>query len=119
MISFLDARHLGNVEGPVAAGPLLRLTLCGQMQAENKAGQNILPRSRKTRAVLAVLALAAPKPILRARLTRLLWSGRAIEQGRGSLRQSVYELQHALGADAVSFLRTTRDHLMLISQRLF
>jgi len=89
------------------------------MQAENEAGQNILPRSRKTRAVLAVLALSAPKPILRARLTRLLWSGRAIEQGRGSLRQSVYELQHALGADAVSFLRTTRDHLMLLEDHLW
>ena len=79
------------------------------MQAEDEAGHNVLPRSRKTRAVsrktravLAVLALAAPKPVLRTRLTRLLWSGRAIEQGRGSLRQSVYELQQALGVEAAS-----------------
>ncbi len=69
--------------------------------------------------MLAVLALAAPKPVLRTRLTRLLWSGRAIEQGRGSLRQSVYELQHALGAGAVSLLRTTRDHLGLLDDRLW
>ena len=119
VISLLHSRQLGEVEGPVAPGPLLRLTLCGQMQAEDEAGRNILPRSRKTRAVLAVLALAAPKPVLRTRLTRLLWSGRAIEQGRGSLRQSVYELQQALGADAVSLLRTTRDQLALLDDRLW
>jgi DNA-binding SARP family transcriptional activator/Flp pilus assembly protein TadD len=89
------------------------------MQAEDEAGHNILPRSRKTRAVLAVLALAAPKPVLRTRLTRLLWSGRAIEQGRGSLRQSVYELQQALGVEAASLLRTTRDHLVLLDDRLW
>jgi DNA-binding SARP family transcriptional activator len=89
------------------------------MQADDEAGQSILPRSRKTRAVLAVLALAAPKPVLRTKLTRLLWSGRAVEQGRGSLRQSVYELQQALGADAASLLRTTRDHLVLLDDRLW
>jgi DNA-binding SARP family transcriptional activator/tetratricopeptide (TPR) repeat protein len=98
---------------------LLRLTLFGQMRAEGAAGQSVLPRSRKTRALLAVLALAAPKPVLRARLTRLLWSGRAIEQGRGSLRQSVYELQHALGAEAASLLRAARDHLVLRDDRLW
>ena len=69
--------------------------------------------------MLAVLALAAPKPVLRTRLTRLLWSGRAIEQGRGSLRQSVYELQQALGVEAASLLRTTRDHLVLLDDRLW
>jgi DNA-binding SARP family transcriptional activator len=89
------------------------------MQAEDEAGRSILPRSRKTRAVLAVLALATPKPVLRTKLTRLLWSGRAIEQGRGSLRQSVYELQNALSPDAVSLLRTTRDHLVLLEDRLW
>jgi DNA-binding SARP family transcriptional activator len=89
------------------------------MQADDEAGHSILPRSRKTRAVLAVLALAAPKPVLRTKLTRLLWSGRAVEQGRGSLRQSVYELQQALGADAASLLRTTRDHLVLLDDRLW
>jgi len=109
---------MADVDGSVAAGPLLRLTLCGQMQAEDSAGRDILPRSRKTRAVLAVLALAAPKPVLRTRLTRLLWSARASEQARGSLRQSVYELQHILG-DAVALLRTTRDHLMLLDERLW
>jgi DNA-binding SARP family transcriptional activator/tetratricopeptide (TPR) repeat protein len=119
VISLLHSRQLGEVEGPVAPGPLLRLTLCGQMQAEDEAGRNILPRSRKTRAVLAVLALAAPKPVLRTRLTRLLWSGRATEQGRGSLRQSVYELQQTLGADTVSLLRTTRDQLALLDDRLW
>jgi DNA-binding SARP family transcriptional activator len=98
---------------------LLRLSLFGQMRAENAAGESVLPRSRKARALLAVLALAAPKPVLRTRLTRLLWSARAIEQARGSLRQSVYELQHALGAEAASQLRTARDHLLLLDDHLW
>jgi DNA-binding SARP family transcriptional activator len=105
-------------DGP-AASPLLRLSLLGQMRAEGPAGQSVLPRSRKTRALLAVLAMAAPKPVLRAKLTHLLWSRRASEQGRGSLRQSVYELQHALGTQAVILLRAARDHLALCDDRLW
>ena len=56
------------------ASPLLRLTLFGQMEAIDGAGRSVLPRSRKTRGVLAILALAAPRPVLRSRLTALLWS---------------------------------------------
>jgi DNA-binding SARP family transcriptional activator len=92
---------------------LLRLRLFGQMQAEDATGQSVLPRSRKTRAVLAVLALAAPKPVLRSRLTRLLWSQRAKEQARGSLRQSVHELQHTLGPRAGSLIHSDRNRLVM------
>ena len=77
------------------AEPQLRLRLFGRMQVEDVRGQSVLPRSRKARAVLAVLALAAPQPVLRSSLTSLLWSNRAREQARGSLRQSVHELQHS------------------------
>jgi DNA-binding SARP family transcriptional activator/Flp pilus assembly protein TadD len=101
------------------AEPLLRLRLFGQMQAEDSSGQRVLPRSRKTRGVLAILALARSKPVLRTRLTGLLWSLRAKEQARASLRQSVHELQRALGPQAGVLLRADRNHLVLLDDRLW
>jgi DNA-binding SARP family transcriptional activator/TolB-like protein len=102
-----------------AVEPLLRVTLFGQMQAEDPLGRSVLPRSRKTRAVLAVLALAGSRQVLRTRLTGLLWSRRGSEQARASLRQSVHELQRALGSHAAALLRADRNHLMLNEDRLW
>lgn len=83
------------------------------MQAEDGIGRKVLPRSRKTRAVLAVLGLASPKPVPRSRLTTLLWSRRGKEQAHASLRQSVHELQRSLGPVAGSLLHADRRHLAL------
>ncbi len=98
---------------------MLRLGLLGQMRAEDATGRSVLPRSRKTRAVLAVLALAGSKPVLRSRLTALLWSSRAKDQARGSLRQSLHELQLALGPIARALLQADRHCLMLLDDRLW
>ncbi|OJY64123.1 MAG: hypothetical protein BGP12_16490 [Rhodospirillales bacterium 70-18] len=76
--------------------PSLYLTLFGRMAATGPAGRDVLPRSRKTRALLAVLAMMAPEPVLRTQLIGLLWSRREREQGFASLRQAVHELQQAL-----------------------
>lgn len=89
------------------------------MQLQDASGRSVLPRSRKTRGVLVVLALAAPRPVLRSRLTSLLWSQRQKEQARASLRQSVHELQLALGTCAATLLRADRNHLMLLDDRLW
>jgi DNA-binding SARP family transcriptional activator len=102
-----------------APDPLLRLRLFGQMEAIDASGQSVLPRARKTRAVLAILALAASRPVLRTQLTGLLWSLRAQEQARASLRQSVHELQRALGPNARALLRTDRNRLVLDGDRLW
>ena len=99
--------------GPQRSSHRLHLFFLGRMQAHDDAGRSLLPRVRKTRAVLAVLAMAAPEPVPRDRLTGLLWSGRGREQARGSLRQSVRELQallHPLGAD---LFRADRNYLVL------
>ena len=70
----------------------LVLTLLGGMRARDCVGRDVLPRHRKTRAMLAVLALAAPDPVPRQSLAALLWGRRAPEQARGSLRQCLHEL---------------------------
>ncbi len=96
---------------------LLRLTLYGAMQAHDATGLDVTPRIRKSRAVLAALALAAPKPVLRDHLANLLWSQRDRDQGRASLRQCVHELQLALAADPLVLL-AERNHLLLDVRRI-
>jgi DNA-binding SARP family transcriptional activator len=71
----------------------LRLTLIGRVDAWSFTSQRVRPRTRKARALLAILVLAAPQPVARARIASLLWSRRGEEQARGSLRQALHELQ--------------------------
>jgi DNA-binding SARP family transcriptional activator/TolB-like protein/Tfp pilus assembly protein PilF len=76
----------------------LSIRLFGGMAIRDSRGADYLPRSRKTRAVVAMLTLTAPRPVQRTQLTGLLWSQRENEQGRASLRQAVHELQETLGS---------------------
>jgi DNA-binding SARP family transcriptional activator len=80
------------VAGPASAtsavnGVVVRLRLIGQMEAWTIRSENVLPPGRKTRALLANIALAAPRPVMRGRLAEQLWSRRPEEQARASLRQ--------------------------------
>jgi DNA-binding SARP family transcriptional activator/TolB-like protein len=90
-----------------------RLRLIGQMEAWSADGESILPTGRKTRAVLAVLAMSAFRATLRSRLAELLWSRRPEEQARASLRQEIHRLLDALGATGKQILLVNRDHLAL------
>lgn len=123
----LHAAHHGPMpDGFVDAPPIpgqadqvtLRLRLIGAMDAWGLASERVLPRVRKTRGVLAVLALSAGRPILRSRLTGLFWSTRDREQARASLRQSLHELSHAL-APCGPILLTTRETAALVPDRLW
>src|SRR5215218_2964216 len=91
----------------------VRLHLFGHMSVEDGSGRFCLPRTRKARAVLAALALATPRPVLRVQLTGLLWSRREKEQARASLRQAVHELHDSLGSAGLHFLVAERHHLSL------
>jgi DNA-binding SARP family transcriptional activator len=92
---------------------LVRLRLIGQMEAWTFRAENVMPHGRKTRALLAVLALSAPRPVLRGRLAELLWSRRPDEQARASLRQEIHRLGEALAPVEGRILAVSRDHLML------
>ncbi len=94
-------------------GILLDLHLIGQMRATYPDGQSVLPVGRKTRALLAIVALVAPRPALRARLAELLWSRRPEEQARASLRQELHRLMEALTPHGEAILHITRDHVAL------
>lgn len=74
------------------AGPTLHLL--GEMRLSSGNG-DACPRGRKAQALLAYLAVAPDRSAARERLADLLWTDRAAEQARGSLRQALAEIRHA------------------------
>jgi len=92
---------------------VVRLRLIGQMEAATPSGESILPPGRKTRALLAIIALSAPRPVLRSRLAELLWSRRPEEQARASLRQEIHRLLEVLAPASKDVLSISRDSLAL------
>ncbi|MBV9249366.1 MAG: hypothetical protein JO227_09015, partial [Acetobacteraceae bacterium] len=107
-------RPIGQITQPSSAGEvILRLRLIGQMEAWTVTSENVLPAGRKTRALLAVVALSAPRPALRGRLAELLWSRRPEEQARASLRQEIHRLLETLSPAGAEIMQVTRDHLSL------
>jgi DNA-binding SARP family transcriptional activator/TolB-like protein len=98
---------------PATDPVMVRLRLIGQMEAWTLTSESILPTGRKTRALLAVLALSSPRPALRGRLAELLWSRRPEEQARASLRQEIHRLLEALTPVGAQILSINRDHLAL------
>src|ERR1700689_1522721 len=92
---------------------VVRLRLIGQMEAWTVRSESVLPAGRKTRALLASIAMAAPRPVLRGRLPEQLWSPRPEEQARASLRQEIHRLLDALSPAETDILIITRDHLTL------
>jgi len=94
---------------PTPPAPRLRLKLIGAMDAWSVTSERVLPRVRKTRAVVAILALAAPRPVSRQKLSSLLWSTRDREQARASLRQALHELSIVLAPCGAPLLHADRD----------
>ncbi len=92
---------------------VVRLRLIGQMEAWTVRSESVLPAGRKTRALLASIAMSAPRPLLRGRLAEQLWSRRPEEQARASLRQEIHRLLEALSPAGTEILIITRDHLTL------
>jgi TolB-like protein len=104
----------------VAAAPaaVLRVRLIGTMDACTGDGLSVLPRTRKARALLAILVLLAPQKVSRATVAGLLWSRRGREQARGSLRQALLDLHGSLLSGGIDRLSATREHLALPAEHL-
>src|SRR5215470_8510626 len=91
----------------------LRLKVLGGFEARSGSGQPIDIATRKTRALLAYLAVPAGRSHTRDKLTGLLWSDRADQQARNSLRQALTELGRILADIDPSPLVKGRDTLAL------
>ncbi|MGD9617644.1 MAG: hypothetical protein AB7H90_20075 [Alphaproteobacteria bacterium] len=89
------------------------------MEAWSWAGENVLPRGRKTQAILAYLAMSVEATVPRVRLMRLLWSKRWDEQARASLRQSLMELKRCIGSIDPELLKIEKDRVLLQSSKVW
>lgn len=86
-----------NVAEPVGrgwTGASLVARCLGAFRLEGGSGSQFTIRTRKARALLAVLAVQR-RAMPRESLADLLWSDREAAQARSSLRQTIFEIQHA------------------------
>ena len=86
----------GLVERP-ATCRIARIHLVGPMRATSYLGDDILPRGKKARAMLAYLCLAPGAKAARTHLASLLWDEASEQHARGSLRHALSELCSAMG----------------------
>ncbi|HKF61610.1 MAG TPA: BTAD domain-containing putative transcriptional regulator [Dongiaceae bacterium] len=94
----------------------LQLTLLGGFEARIIPGEPLDIANRKTRGLLAYLALPTGRAHSRDKLTGLLWSDRGDEQARNSLRQALAELVRVLAGVEPAPLVKGRDTLALDPQ---
>ncbi len=91
----------------------LRIALLGGLEI---AGGEISARAsltRKTRALVAYLALRGDSGQSREKLAELLWNNSAEEQARANLRQALSSLRKALNGDRAGYLVADGDQIAL------
>lgn len=86
------------------SAPLIRIMVRGAFAAVSRERGEVTPKGRKTRGVLALIALSSDHRRERAWLTEHLWSDRAPAQAAGSLRQALSEIRAAWGPEAGALL---------------
>ena len=77
--------------------PELGISVIGAFRVLARDGEDLTPRGRKARALLAILALTPTRRRSRPALQDKLWSDRGPEQGADSLRQTLTEIRRAFG----------------------
>jgi len=79
----------------------LILRVLGGFEVRSVDGKDLAPIGVKLRGLIACLALRSGVAWSREQLADLLWSDRAEQQGRGSLRQALSDLRRSLGPSAL------------------
>jgi len=91
----------------------LSLKLLGGFAIRDGAEKELFLRTRKTRALLAYLAVNADKPQPRERLMALLWSDRSEQQARQSLNQALVSIRHLVDGGDVPLLESDGIYVTL------
>jgi tetratricopeptide (TPR) repeat protein len=81
------------MDAPAFAARRWRVSLGEDVRVTDGGGGDMTPRSRKMRAVIAILVVTPGHMITRDALIALLWSCRGTEQARASLRQCLFMLR--------------------------
>src|ERR1700740_117935 len=96
-----------------AACRIARIHLLGPMRATSYLGEDILPRGKKARAMLAYLCLASGANVPRLRRARMLWDQASDDLARGSLRHALLEVCSAMGPLAEELISAGRASIRL------
>ena len=96
----------------------LKLQLLGEFEALDGTGQPVAVSARKSRALLAILALAPIGSVPRHRLANLLWSDRGDVQARSSLRQALASLRRDFAAIDTTLLSADDEKIILNKGRI-
>jgi predicted ATPase/DNA-binding SARP family transcriptional activator len=88
-----------------AAGPAIEISVLGPLGLRVDGSVVAVPGAKR-RAVLALLALAAPGPVSVERLLDAVWPGEAPASGRAALQSHVSRLRRHLGGHADRLART-------------
>jgi TolB-like protein/Tfp pilus assembly protein PilF len=95
--------------------PALRLEILGGFELRSAAGDALRLPTRKSRALLAYLAVPPGQLHSREELATLLWGERADKQARHSLSQALSSIRKALTNGAGDALRVDGDRITLAS----
>ena len=96
--------------------PGLRISLLGGFEARVGEGPALALGPRKSRALLAYLAVAGPRPHSRETLATLLWGEVPDEQSRQSLRKALWDLRQALAGATPPPLATSNETVTLVPE---
>jgi DNA-binding SARP family transcriptional activator/TolB-like protein len=94
----------------IRADGVIRIRMLGPLALHRDGVKLTLPASRKTRALLAYLALA-PRPVARERLCELLWE--IPNDPRGELRWTLSKIRGILDTPGVQRVRAEGDGIAL------
>ena len=87
--------------------------LFGPFTVQGLDGQDLTPKSRKSRAILAMLAVAPRGSRSRVWLRDKLWSDRGEDQASASLRQALLDIRSALGPAAAHLVSADKHTVSL------
>src|SRR5258708_7332330 len=90
-----------------------KIYLVGRMRAVAPNGEDILPRARKTCALLAYLCLAQGERVFRGRLAGVLWDRSGDAQARMSLRHALSELNSVANGHVPGLVEIDREWIRL------
>ena len=87
--------------------------LFGPFSVQGVDGQDLTPKSRKSRAILAMLAVSPRGSRSRVWLRDKLWSDRGEDQASASLRQALLDIRSALGPAAAHLVSADKHTVSL------
>ncbi|MEQ8402122.1 MAG: BTAD domain-containing putative transcriptional regulator [Silicimonas sp.] len=91
----------------------LKITLLGTLLVSTENGRSLSFGTRKTRGLLARLAMAGGRPMQREILADLLWSRSGQKEAAASLSQALYALKRGLRPDHAGALVSDNDAIRL------